>query len=147
MTIQGSYDAVSCPVAGTCVAVGQSTGGQSHALVERFDGTRRAATTGIDPPGTTSAALLGMSCVSARRRTAVGSADGAGMVDGLVRSTWTPILLALPSGAASAALVALSVDRRPPVPTACTTKRRCTVAGYPPGGRRVGRSPRPPRTR
>jgi len=75
----GSLNAVSCTSATACTAVGESgpSIGNGGTLAERWDGTSWTIQTTPNPSGPPSSNLLGVSCTSATKCTAVGlSGDG-----------------------------------------------------------------------
>ena len=75
----GTLNAVSCTSATACTAVGESgpSIGNGGTLAERWDGTSWTIQTTPNPSGPPSSNLLGVSCTSATKCTAVGlSGDG-----------------------------------------------------------------------
>lgn len=110
-----SLDGISCPTAGTCVAVGSWSGasGEQQPLAESLSGgTWTPDGLGV-PPGATSAYLSGVSCTSATACVAVGHYSGTTgeehpLAATLSGATWTFAEIALPGGASSATLSGVS---------------------------------------
>lgn len=72
----GALNAVSCPSATECIAVGSgstSSSGNGLTLAERWNGTRWVVQTSPNPPAAVSASLAGVSCTSSIACFAVGS--------------------------------------------------------------------------
>jgi hypothetical protein len=115
---------VSCPSAGACIAVGNSTppGRVSAALAERWNGTRWAL---LPAPSPGAASLLaGVSCPAAAACMAVGTADVGG---GPLAERWD-----------GARWVIVPAPSPPPVPVpgsgllagiSCTSAASCTAVG------------------
>jgi hypothetical protein len=139
---------VSCAGAKACLAVGdwwRTPGGLTHALVERWDGSRWSLLT---PAASTAAAFGGVSCVSPQHCVAVGSKAMGPRVKPLVevwngRRRWRVLSAPDPSGSQDTVLASVSC-----VGTTCVAVGR---AGAQPliergSGRRWVRqsAPRPP---
>ena len=110
----GSFGGLSCPAAGTCVAVSDyvDSSGNEQALIETLSGGTWTATEAPLPADASSdplAALGGVSCPSAGSCVAVGSyldTAGAeeGLIDTLADGTWTAVAAPLPAGALNIAV-------------------------------------------
>jgi hypothetical protein len=89
-----SLNAVSCPAASACVAVGAySNGSKQVPLAEKWNGTTWAAQAPPAPSGSTSSKLDGITCSSASSCVAVGSwfdssSDSSTLAEGLNGNTW-----------------------------------------------------------
>ncbi len=85
---------ISCPSAGSCIAVGSSvTPASGSVLVERWDGSAWQSQTAPNPPGAANA-LFAVSCASATACQAVGlstsfRANGTGLAEGWDGHVWT----------------------------------------------------------
>jgi hypothetical protein len=110
---------VSCTSDGSCVAAGSygvllAGTTVAHALVEKFDGHVWTPLVGLDPSGSSSASLSGVSCPAVASCTASGTAQispGTGphaFVTRLAKGVWSDSLLPLPKGVTSDSLTAVS---------------------------------------
>lgn len=133
----GRFDAVSCPAAGTCYAVGRygSDSGTNGALIAKLSGGTWAAVAGTTIsvtstvlPDAAQAELVDVDCSSATSCAAVGTYEGndppvRGLLDRLSGTTWTPSAADPPlvhgSPVASTDLVAVS----------CTAASVCVGVG------------------
>ncbi len=112
--VTGDLSSLSCPAAGTCVAVGYDgdAAGNTHMLVATLSGGSWSAAALPDPAGATQPVLTGVSCTALTTCTAVGYATGSSaeqpLVATLAGTSWTTGLLALPTGAPFAFLNAVS---------------------------------------
>jgi len=87
VTLNDDLQAVSCPNARMCMAVGTSTGGL--ALAERWNGRKWAIRPVPQPAGAIGDGLSGVSCTSARKCTAVGDADIPGSDSDTLVMRWS----------------------------------------------------------
>ena len=119
-----SLNAVSCPTASTCVAVGAySNGSQAVPLAEKWNGTTWAAHAPPAPSGSASSKLSGITCTSASSCVAVGSwfdssSDSSTLAEGLNGNTWA--IQATPAtGSANNEMLGVS----------CASDISCTAVG------------------
>jgi hypothetical protein len=124
-SIAAGLNAVSCPAAGACVAVGtyRTTTG-TLTLAEAWNGTSWSVQTTPDPAGAASATLTGVSCTAARACTAVGYYTVTGQPTETLAEAWNGTAWVLqttpnPGGATTAELNGVS----------CTSIG-CTAVGY-----------------
>jgi len=121
-----SLSGVSCTAATACTAVGEYVTGTGIevTLAERWDGSRWTIQTTREPSGAKSGSLTGISCVSGKACTAVGSfTNGAGTPETLAErwngSSWVLQPTPDPSGATTSSLSAVS----------CPSTWPCTAVG------------------
>ncbi|MGN6663868.1 MAG: amidase domain-containing protein [Solirubrobacterales bacterium] len=109
----GTLTGVACTAASSCTAVGSYfVNGHTAPLAERWNGASFAAQKTTDPVGTieeaTSASLNAISCWTASACTAVGTrnmgSESAPLIEGWDGTDWALQQVAVPSGAATAAL-------------------------------------------
>jgi hypothetical protein len=124
-SIAAGLNAVSCPAAGACVAVGsyRTTAG-TLTLAEAWNGTSWSVQTTPNPSGTASATLTGVSCTAASACTAVGYFTVTGqptqtLAEAWNGTAWTIQTTPNPGGATTAELNGVS----------CTATG-CTAVGY-----------------
>jgi hypothetical protein len=119
---EGSYlSAVSCLSALRCVAVGYyyNLHNTRETLVESWDGVRWAIVPSPNPAGAAYSVLYGISCSSASRCTAVGSAAGRVLAESWDGSQWTLQDTPDPATTAYAELNSVSCNQT-----------RCLAVGY-----------------
>jgi hypothetical protein len=112
---------VSCPAAGSCVAVGYYTaaGGAQTALAEIWDGTAWAVTAVPQPAGSTATKLDGVSCTAAGSCVAVGSYSSAAgelpMIAQWNGTAWALVNAPTENGATGTVCTGSPAARRPAV--------------------------------
>jgi hypothetical protein len=120
---------VSCVSTASCVAVGFYFGNTSGgALAESWNGTAWSKMKVPSPSGSVDDALVGVSCTSGKRCTAVGFdatvSGSSGKLTGLAErwngTAWSKMKVPSPSGSIDDALVGVS----------CTSGKRCTAVGF-----------------
>ena len=141
-------DAVSCPAAGSCVAVGdyQDTSNNRDGFAETLSGGSWSAATipmaGLVPTGLSVSSFTGISCPSAGTCTAVGTYQDAsgqtaasgiehGLLENLSAGTWTAT--AAPTVALEPPQIYPSDPSEEPVTldnVACTAAGSCVAVGY-----------------
>ena len=121
-----SLNAVSCPSATACTAIGDYTNsaGTDLTLAERWNGTSWSVQATPNPAGATGSSLSAVSCPSATACTAAGSyTNSAGTQVTLAESwngtTWTIQATPKPAGSTGSSLSGVS----------CTSAAACTAAG------------------
>ena len=122
-----TLDGISCPAAGSCVAVGSAGDGDGDQvpLAEDWDGSNWSAAPVPVPSGSTWASLLGVSCASPTSCTAVGVTDAEPALyvafgaswDG---TSWSPAAVPSPAGRPDTVLASVS----------CATTAWCMAVGY-----------------
>jgi len=145
-------DAVSCPAAGSCTAVGeyQDTGNNRDGFAETLSGdTWSPATipmTGLVPTGLSVGSFTGLSCPSAGTRTATGTYQDAsgqtaasgiehGLLENLAAGTWTAtaaptVALEPPQIYATDPTQIPSDEPVTPDNVACAAAGSCVAVGY-----------------
>jgi hypothetical protein len=120
------FHAVSCPSAGTCVAVGQHSNrvGVGVTLAEAWNGTSWHVQYTPSPAGTIGSQFKGVSCVSPRACSAVGnyatqSGSNMALAEGWNGTRWRIQATPLPAGAATSSLGGVS----------CTSASNCVAVG------------------
>jgi hypothetical protein len=121
----GSLLAVSCTTRRRCTAVGfyDDAAARTHAVAERWNGTRWHIQRTPRPAGATSTEFLGVSCSAWHACTAVGYQNGTTSTRPLVEAwngiAWHVRKVPLPRAAPGGILAAVS----------CTERTRCTATG------------------
>ena len=120
-------DALSCPAAKSCTAVGAaSAGAGSMSLAEGWDGSAWTIQIAANPTKTSNSALLGLSCRSSRDCTAVGSYENANQTATLTLaeawngSVWAAQTTPNPARAEQSYLYS----------TSCPSPGSCVAVGY-----------------
>jgi hypothetical protein len=87
-----SLSAVSCPTTTFCFAVGQSSGGKAHTLIEKWNGSKWAIVASPNN-GSQGSNLFGVSCVSSVFCMAVGQYDSSTktLIEQWNGATWTVV--------------------------------------------------------
>jgi hypothetical protein len=118
----GSLDAVSCPLARACVAVGRSDPGDAL-FAERWDGRRWSVQDVSTTAGVTDPSISGFSCSSSKACVAIGSSDfGVGdqtFAEWWDGRNWSPLPPPKVTGTYGTLLSSLS----------CTSPRLCVAVG------------------
>ena len=120
----GKLQAVSCPTATTCFAVGWGSQYGGPGLVERWSGVGWTVTP-TPAVGADSAELNGISCTSARDCTAVGAGSGGGFIERWNGSAWTIETIPGPSASSVRTLSSVSC----PSATFCVAVGNTPAAG------------------
>ncbi len=115
---------IACVHVTSCIAVGDYTdGGGQHPTAEHWNGSSWSLLTVPQPPGSSGAQLVGVSCPSTSLCMAVGNSTVGGVESPLLEthsgSGWSIASLPLPSGATGGELGGVS----------CTSPTNCMVAG------------------
>ena len=108
-TGSNQLNSISCTNASFCVAVGeQNLTGGGGTLAELWNGTKWSVVPSVDPPASSSDALLSVSCVGPSFCLAVGG-NGAGPIAETWNGTaWTLVTVPTPAGATSVNLTSVS---------------------------------------
>jgi hypothetical protein len=120
--VHGQLNAIACPSASTCTAVGfySNSSGTQLPLAASWNGSAWSVETVPLPAGTTTGQFTGVSCTSASFCQAVGAAGSAGMAERWNGSNWTVEPVAASPGAFAA--------------VSCSSPTACSAVGGSPSG-------------
>ena len=119
-TGSSQFNSISCTSASFCVSVGSqnlTTGGGT--LAETWNGTKWSVMPSVDPPASSSDALLSVSCVGPSFCLAVGGTGANTIAETWNGSAWTLVTAPTPAGVTSASLTSVS----------CVATNMCEVLG------------------